>query len=168
MTFLNTGPPECRDAGAEYLVAVAEPRLVFLYGPPAVGKLTVARAVAQREPFRILHNHLTIDPVTEVLSFGSEAFWRVVRQFRRDLVAAAADEHIDLISTYVFASGDEEDVAGIIITPLAADELTGARGGATGACDVDSVFPLSEARAAFERVAGRGKRGKVVLELGTD
>ena len=29
--------------------------------------------------------------------------------------------------------------------------------------EVDSVFPLSEARAAFERVAGTGKHGKVVL-----
>ena len=34
--------------------------------------------------------------------------------------------------------------------------------------EVDSVFPLTEARAAFERVAARGKRGKVVLEVGTD
>src|SRR6266550_3906622 len=34
--------------------------------------------------------------------------------------------------------------------------------------EVDSVFPLAEARAAFERVATRGKRGKVVLEVGTD
>src|SRR5690348_8489342 len=34
--------------------------------------------------------------------------------------------------------------------------------------EVDSVFPLTEAVAAFERVAGHGKRGKVVLEVGTD
>jgi hypothetical protein len=34
--------------------------------------------------------------------------------------------------------------------------------------EVDSVFPLTEAGAAFERVAGRGKRGKVVLEVGSD
>jgi len=34
--------------------------------------------------------------------------------------------------------------------------------------EVDSVFPLAEAPAAFERVASRGKRGKVVLEAGTD
>jgi NADPH:quinone reductase-like Zn-dependent oxidoreductase len=33
--------------------------------------------------------------------------------------------------------------------------------------EVDSVFPLTEARAAFERVAARGKRGKVVLEVGS-
>jgi NADPH:quinone reductase-like Zn-dependent oxidoreductase len=34
--------------------------------------------------------------------------------------------------------------------------------------EVDSVFPLTDAQAAFERVGGRGKRGKVVLEVGTD
>ena len=34
--------------------------------------------------------------------------------------------------------------------------------------EVDSVFPLTEAFAAFERVAARGKRGKVVLEAGAD
>jgi NADPH:quinone reductase-like Zn-dependent oxidoreductase len=32
--------------------------------------------------------------------------------------------------------------------------------------EVDTVFPLTEARAAFERVAAPGKRGKVVLEVG--
>jgi len=34
--------------------------------------------------------------------------------------------------------------------------------------EVDSVFPLAEAAAAFERVAGRGKRGKVVLDVAAD
>jgi NADPH:quinone reductase-like Zn-dependent oxidoreductase len=34
--------------------------------------------------------------------------------------------------------------------------------------EVDSVFPLREAPAAFERLAARGKRGKVVLEVGAD
>ena len=32
--------------------------------------------------------------------------------------------------------------------------------------EVDSTFPLADAEAAFERVAARGKRGKVVLEAG--
>ena len=34
--------------------------------------------------------------------------------------------------------------------------------------EVDSVFPLTEAQAAFERLAARGKRGKVVLQVGAD
>ena len=94
---------------------MATPRLVFLYGPPAVGKLTVARAIADRLPYKILHNHVTIDAVTEVLPFGSDTFWRVVGRFRRDLVAAAAAENIDLIYTFVFAPGDEQHVADIVL-----------------------------------------------------
>lgn len=31
--------------------------------------------------------------------------------------------------------------------------------------DIDSVFPLADARSAFERCAARGKRGKVVLHV---
>jgi NADPH:quinone reductase-like Zn-dependent oxidoreductase len=34
--------------------------------------------------------------------------------------------------------------------------------------EVDSVFPLVDAQAAFDRDAARGKRGKVVLEVGAD
>ena len=34
--------------------------------------------------------------------------------------------------------------------------------------EVDSVFPLTGARAALERVTAREKRGKVVLEVGAD
>ena len=30
---------------------------------------------------------------------------------------------------------------------------------------IDSVFPLEDARAAFERVMASGKRGKVVIEV---
>jgi NADPH:quinone reductase-like Zn-dependent oxidoreductase len=33
---------------------------------------------------------------------------------------------------------------------------------------IDSVFRLGEARGAFERVMMRGKRGKVVLQIGDD
>jgi hypothetical protein len=91
----------------------SSPHLVFLYGPPAVGKLTVAEELVKRRSFRVLHNHVTIDAVTAVLPFGTEAFWGVVGRLRRDLVAAAAHEGIDLVYTYVFAPGDEPHVDAI-------------------------------------------------------
>ena len=90
------------------------PLCVFLYGPPAVGKLTVAKALAARRDFRVLHNHVTLDAVAEVLPFGSEAFWAVVGRFRRDLVESAADARIDLVYTYVFAPGDESHVESVV------------------------------------------------------
>jgi len=94
--------------------ASAGPLLIFLYGPPAVGKLTVARAIAQRRDFRVLHNHITFDPVAEVLPIGTPTFWATLDNVRLELVTAAAREGIDLVYTFVFAPGDEphvEDVA---------------------------------------------------------
>lgn len=89
------------------------PHLVFPYGPPAVGKLTVARELSERRTFRVLHNHVTIDAVATVLPFGSNAFWEAAGRLRRDLVESAASEGIDLIYTYVFAPGDESHVDAI-------------------------------------------------------
>lgn len=91
-----------------------KPHLVFLYGPPAVGKLTVASELAERRDFRVLHNHVTIDAVVEVLPFGSDAFWAAVGRLRRDLVESAAREGVDLVYTFVFAPGDEPHVDAIV------------------------------------------------------
>ena len=86
------------------------PRLVFLYGPPAVGKLTVAKALAELTGFRVLHNHVTLDAVASVLPFGSDAFFAVVERLREDLLEAAAREGIDLIYTFVYAPVDRQHV----------------------------------------------------------
>jgi len=36
-------------------------KLVVLHGRPAVGKLTVGRALAQASGWRLFHNHLIVD-----------------------------------------------------------------------------------------------------------
>ena len=94
--------------------ASAHPRLIFLYGPPAVGKLTVARAIAERGDFRVLHNHVTFDAVYEVLPFGTPTFWEALDRIRVELVTAAAREGIDLVYTFVFALGDERHVDNVV------------------------------------------------------
>ena len=90
--------------------ATSRPRLVFLYGPPAVGKLTVARAFAERRDFRVLHNHVTFDPVAAVLPVGTRGFWTALDRVRLELVTAAAAEGIDLVYTFVYATGEERHV----------------------------------------------------------
>ena len=91
-----------------------QPILLFLYGPPAVGKLTVAKELARRRPFRILHNHVTIDPVLEILEFGTPEFLRVVERFREDLVESAAKEGVSLVYTFVYSVGDEPHVERVV------------------------------------------------------
>ena len=79
--------------------------LVYLYGPPAVGKLTIATELARRTRFRLFHNHLSIDCVKPVFDFGTEPFWRQVHAIREGILTEAARSGQDLIYTNVYAAG---------------------------------------------------------------
>ena len=48
--------------------------LIVLYGPPAVGKLTVARRLSDRTGFRLFHNHLAVDLSLSLFDFGTAGF----------------------------------------------------------------------------------------------
>ncbi len=48
--------------------------LLFIYGPAASGKLTVAREVEAMTGFPVFHNHLVIDMLTPLFEFGSAPF----------------------------------------------------------------------------------------------
>ena len=90
-------------------------KLIIIHGPPAAGKLTVANALAEKTGFRVFHNHLTIDCVKPVIDFGTEAFWRLNVKIRCDVIAEAANEGIDVIQTFVYAKGpDDENFADFI------------------------------------------------------
>ena len=49
-------------------------RLVFIYGLPATGKLTVAHEVAAMTGYKLFHNHLVVDLLLPVFEFGSPPF----------------------------------------------------------------------------------------------
>jgi hypothetical protein len=41
-------------------------KLLLLYGPPAVGKLTIAKEIARLTEFKVFHAHLTVDLVASI------------------------------------------------------------------------------------------------------
>lgn len=82
--------------------------LVYLYGPPAVGKLTTAKELAARTGYALFPNHLSIDCVLPVFEFGSAPFWRQVRAIREGILVEAAREGRDLICTNVYSQGDDD------------------------------------------------------------
>ena len=49
-------------------------RLVFIYGMPATGKLTIARKLESLTGFSLFHNHLVVDLLLPIFEFGSEPF----------------------------------------------------------------------------------------------
>ena len=64
--------------------------LIYLHGPPASGKLTIARELAARTNCGVFHNHLAIDLARPFFEFGSEEFWKLVSEVRIMCVRAAA------------------------------------------------------------------------------
>ena len=73
--------------------------LVYIYGPPASGKLTVATRLSELTGIPLFHNHLTVNAVLPVFAFGSPPFVEAVRAMRRAVFDAAARAGISLIYT---------------------------------------------------------------------
>src|SRR5271157_24822 len=49
-------------------------KLIFIYGLPATGKLTVAQELAAITGYKLFHNHLVVDLLLSVFDFGSPEF----------------------------------------------------------------------------------------------
>lgn len=80
------------------------PSLLYIVGPPAVGKMAVGHEIASRTGFRLFHNHLSIEPVLRFFSFGTPSFIRVVEQFRQGIFEEVANSELPgLIFTFVWA-----------------------------------------------------------------
>jgi hypothetical protein len=88
------------------------PTLVFLIGPPAVGKMTVGVELARRTGLLLFHNHQTIELVLRFFPFGTPPFTRLVDEFRRRILEEVAASGLPgLIFTYVWAFDDPGDAA---------------------------------------------------------
>jgi RNase adaptor protein for sRNA GlmZ degradation len=70
--------------------------LVLLYGPPAVGKLTIAKELEKLTGYKLFDNHKIIDIVIDV--FGYENL-DLVYKIRSDFTEEAAKSGVDLITT---------------------------------------------------------------------
>ena len=88
--------------------------LVLIFGPPAVGKMTVGHELARLTGFKLFHNHMTVEPVLDIFPFGSPPFGRLVDEFRRRIIEEAVEADLPgLVFTYVWAleePGDREVV----------------------------------------------------------
>jgi len=130
-------------------------RLMFLYGPPAAGKLTIGRELAALTGYRLFHNHLTVDLAREIFDFGSEPFQRLVDDLRLHVFAAAAQCDLPgLIFTFVYGGQDEA----FIRQTISAMEESSAE-----VCFVQVICPVEEllsrvedeSRRAYHKLASR-------------
>jgi len=76
-------------------------KLIFLWGLPGTGKLTVARELGALTGWSVFHNHLTVDLLLAVFPFGSKEFVDLREQVWLSVIEAAAASNIaGLIFTF--------------------------------------------------------------------
>lgn len=69
-------------------------KFVYVYGPPATGKLTVANELSDITNLRVFHNHLTIDLIEPYFEFGTKNFFELSTKLRLNIFESAAKENI--------------------------------------------------------------------------
>jgi hypothetical protein len=85
-------------------------KFVIIFGPPAVGKMSVGHELAKLTGFRLFHNHMTIELVLNFFEFEDPRFGNLVSLFRRRIFEeVAASELPGLIFTFVWAMDLEAD-----------------------------------------------------------
>lgn len=77
--------------------------LIFIYGPPASGKLTVAKKLAKLTGHKIFHNHLTFDSIAPIFDFGTSAFAETASAMRFKIFETACKYGLKgMIFTYCY------------------------------------------------------------------
>ena len=88
------------------------PLLLFLVGPPALGKMSVGQAIAERTGLRLFHNHISIEVALRYFDYGTPAFYRIDGEIRRLVIEeVAASDLPGLIFTFVWAFDMPEEQA---------------------------------------------------------
>jgi predicted kinase len=96
--------------------------LVYIYGPPGVGKLTVAKQLERMLGYKLYHNHISIDAVRPVFDFGTVPFWRQVHLLRQNMMEEAARNGVSCLYTSAYAHPKDDQ---LVMTRLAGVEAAG-------------------------------------------
>ena len=84
-------------------------KFVFIFGPQAVGKMTVGQELARETGLKLFHNHMTIDLLEPLFGF-SEEMWRLTHQFRMEIFQSFLKSNQDgMIFTKVWYFDKQED-----------------------------------------------------------
>jgi hypothetical protein len=98
-------------------------KLIFIWGGPASGKLTVGRELARITGLPLFHNHLVVDALLERLPFGDPEFVRLREAMWMAGFETAATSGQSLIFTFQPEDTVREGFAGRVI------ELVSSHGG---------------------------------------
>jgi hypothetical protein len=127
-------------------------QLIFVHGPAAVGKLTVAQALSAQTGVALFHNHLVVDAVHAVFEFGSPSFVKLREAMWLSMFEEAARAGRSLIFTFAPEATVRPEF------PAEAVAAVEAHGGRVRFVALTAPLAVQEARV---EAASRARFGKV-------
>ena len=128
-------------------------KLIFIWGPAASGKLTVARELSALTGISLFHNHLVVDALLEKLQFGEPEFVRLREAMWMSVFDNAARAGKSLIFTFqpepTVQYGFAERVK----------EVIAAEGGEVGFQEIELARAKGNGEGGEERLGGDGFGG---------
>jgi hypothetical protein len=132
-------------------------KLIFLYGLPGTGKLTIARELAELTGIKLFHNHLTVDLLLSVFEFGSAPFV----DLREKIWLSVFDEAAATLPAMIFTFNPENSVRQSFAQKSI--EAVTSRGGEV--LFVEVVCDPSELERRMDTLERRNHKKLVSLEL---
>lgn len=85
-------------------------KFILIFGPQAVGKMTVGQELAKLTDLKIFHNHMTIDLVSPFFDYSTKEAKRLVSLLRNELFEEVSKSDLyGMIFTYVWAFDLQSD-----------------------------------------------------------
>jgi len=79
------------------------PTATFIYGSIAVGKLTIAKILAKKLGYKLIHNHALNDLIDEIFDYGTDASSIMKENLRPQLLEGAVKANINFITTQTYS-----------------------------------------------------------------
>ncbi|MDC3413180.1 AAA family ATPase [Aquibacillus sp. 3ASR75-11] len=84
-------------------------KFVLIFGPQAVGKMTVGQELSKITDLKLFHNHMTIDLLEPFFEFSPE-MWRLSTLFREEIFKSfSKTDKYGMIFTFVWAFNQKDD-----------------------------------------------------------
>jgi hypothetical protein len=85
-------------------------KLIIIFGPQAVGKMTVGHELEKITELKLFHNHMTIELVNPFFSYSTKTGKKLVNLFREEIFKEVAKSDMSgLIFTFIWAFNEKGD-----------------------------------------------------------